>query len=166
MTKYIKFMLTPTGDLMYRNTGQYYNKKFTVRGNTVYGANGRKIGNIGKPTKAQEKRMETARLNREKKLRQQVRKLGGKPKNGNLSYKDLADAGEMAVWNDVPLSRYQQELINFSTIIDECVQSGKMTPEEGQSYVNRWMGAKNDSERNAIWNDIKKNFKDRGYQYD
>ena len=47
MAKYIKFMLTPTGDLMYRNTGQYYNKKFTVRGNTVYGANGRKIGNIG-----------------------------------------------------------------------------------------------------------------------
>jgi len=166
MVKYIKFTLTPNGDLLYRNTGQYYMKKFTVKGYTVYGTNGRKIGTVGKPTKAQSERIETAKKNREKRLRQQVKKLGGEPKNGNVGFRDLADAGEMAVYGDVPLSRYQQELINFSLIIRDCVDAGKLTEEEGQSYINRWMGAKSDAERNAIWNDVKKMFKDKGYAYD
>ncbi len=166
MAKYIKFTLTSNNELVYRNTGQFFTKKYTIKGYTVYGANGRKIGTVGKPNAKQQKRIDTAKKNREKKIAQQVKKFGAKPSGTNVTYRDLADAGEMAVYGDVPLSRYQQELVNFSLMIRECVDAGYMTEEVAQSFINRWMGARSDAERNAIWNDVKKFFKDKGYHYD
>lgn len=165
MAKFVKFSLTANNELVYRNTGQYYTKKYTIKGYTVYGSNGRKIGTVGKPTAKQKKRIETAKKNREKRMRQQVKKFGGTPTGTTVGYRDLADAGEMAVYGDVPLSRYQQELVNFSIMVRECVDAGYMTDAEAQSFINRWMGARSNAERNAIWNDVKKFFKDKGYHY-
>ena len=162
--KYIKF--TIIGDnLVYRNTGQYFNKKYTIKGYTVYGANGRKIGTVGKPTKTQEKRIESAKKGREKKLRKQVKTFGIKPEKGKLGYKELAEAGEVASFSDVPLSRYQQELSNLSIQLRDCVEAGFMTEDVAQSYINRWMDCKNDTERSQVWKDVRQYFKDRGYQY-
>ena len=162
--KYIKF--TIIGDnLVYRNTGQYFNKKYTIKGYTVYGANGRKIGTVGKPTKTQEKRIESAKKGRERKLRKQLKTFGVKPEKGKLGYKELAEAGEVAPYGDVPLSRYQQELSNLSIQLRDCVEAGFMTEDVAQSYINRWMDCKNDSERSQVWKDVRQYFKDRGYQY-
>ena len=165
MAKFIKFTMTEGGALIYRNTGQYFNKKFTVKGNTVYGANGRKIGNIGKPTKEQAKRIEKARENRQKKIKTQIKKYGVKPAKGKLGYRDLAEAGEVSEYGGVPLDRYQQELSNLAIQLRDCVDAGFMSEDVAQSYLNRWMDAKNDAERKAIWTDVKRYFKDHGYQY-
>ena len=158
--------MTDTGALVYRNTGQYYAKKYTIRGNTVYGSNGRKIGNIGKPNKEQAKKIERAKANRQKKVKTQIKKYGVKPREGNLGYRDLADAGEVAGYGGVPLDRYQQELSNLAIQLRDCVDAGFMDEKTAQSYLNRWMDAKNDSERKAIWTDVKRYFKDKGYKYE
>lgn len=166
MTKYVKFALTETGDLVYRNTGQIYLKKYTIKGNTVYGANKRKIGNIGKPNKEQSKKIERAKANRQKKIDTQIKKFGGNPKEGNLGFRDLADAGEVASYGSVPLDRYQQELSNLAIQLRDCVDAGFMTEKTAQSFLNRWMGAKNDAERKAVWTDVKRFFVDKGYNYE
>ena len=60
MAKFTKFGFNQYGELVYRNTGRAAPSSYTVRGNTVYGANGRKIGNIGKGTRAQQQTMRRA----------------------------------------------------------------------------------------------------------
>lgn len=60
MAKFTKFGFNQYGELVYRNTGKAAPSAYTVRGNTVYGSNGRKIGNVGKGTKAQQTTMRKA----------------------------------------------------------------------------------------------------------
>lgn len=55
--RYTLFAWNQYGQLAYRNTGQVVTKGYTVRGNTVYGENGRKIGNVGKGTAAQQRKV-------------------------------------------------------------------------------------------------------------
>ena len=50
MAKFTKFGLSPTGELVYRSSGKLAPSSYTVRGSTVYGKDGRKIGQIGKGT--------------------------------------------------------------------------------------------------------------------
>lgn len=167
MARYIKFTLDQGGNLVYRNTGKYYMKKFTVKGHTVYGANGRKIGTVGKPTGKQAKRIERAKINREKRVRQATKKMGAK-RTGSLSYRDLADIHDAIDYKDysIPVSRYQQELYNLSSALRDCVDAGYMSEEEAQSFINKWMDATNDDERDGVWNEVKSRFKDLGYEYE
>ena len=167
MAKYIKFTIDNGGNLVYRNTGKYFMKKYTVKGHTVYGSNGRKIGTIGKPDAKQRKRIETAKRNREKKVKKATEKMGGK-REGSLSYRDLADIHDAIDYHDysIPISRYQQELYNLSSALADCVDAGYMTDEEAQSFINKWMDAKNDKERDGVWNEVKSRFKDVGYEYE
>lgn len=60
MAKFTKFGFNQYGELVYRNTGKAAPSAYTVRGNTVYGSNGRKIGNVGKGTKVQQQTMRKA----------------------------------------------------------------------------------------------------------
>ena len=60
MAKFTKFGFNQYGELVYRNTGRAAPSAYTVRGNTVYGADGRKIGNVGKGTAAQRATMRKA----------------------------------------------------------------------------------------------------------
>lgn len=53
MPKFTPFSYNQYGELVYRNTGRTAPASYTVRGSTVYGSNGRKIGQIGKGTAAQ-----------------------------------------------------------------------------------------------------------------
>ena len=54
MAKFTKFGWNQYGELVYRNTGRVAPETYTVRGSTVYGNNGRKIGQIGKGTAKQQ----------------------------------------------------------------------------------------------------------------
>lgn len=55
MSKYRLFTYNQYGQLVYRKTGRAAPDTYTVRGKTVYGTDGRKIGNVGKGT-AKERR--------------------------------------------------------------------------------------------------------------
>ena len=54
MAKFTKFGLSNTGELVYRSSGKLAPSSYTVRGSTVYGKDGRKIGQIGKGTKKEQ----------------------------------------------------------------------------------------------------------------
>lgn len=60
MAKFRLFGFNQYGELVYRKTGRAAPSSYTVRGNTVYGKDGRKIGNVGKGTKAQQQTMRKA----------------------------------------------------------------------------------------------------------
>lgn len=60
MAKYTLFGWNQYGELAYRKTGQTVSKNYTVRGNTVYGEDGRKVGTVGKGTAAQQRRIRNA----------------------------------------------------------------------------------------------------------
>ena len=60
MSKFRLFGFNQYGELVYRKTGRAAPSSYTVRGNTVYGKDGRKIGNVGKGTKAQQSTMRKA----------------------------------------------------------------------------------------------------------
>ena len=60
MAKFRLFGFNQYGELVYRKTGRAAPSTYTVRGNTVYGKDGRKIGNVGKGTKAQQHTMRKA----------------------------------------------------------------------------------------------------------
>lgn len=54
MAKFTKFGLSNTGELVYRSSGKLAPSSYTVRGSTVYGKDGRKVGQIGKGTKKEQ----------------------------------------------------------------------------------------------------------------
>lgn len=60
MSKFRLFGFNQYGELVYRKTGRAAPSSYTVRGNTVYGKDGRKIGNVGKGTKTQQQTMRKA----------------------------------------------------------------------------------------------------------
>jgi len=62
---FTKFTLDPGGNLVYKSTGAKAPKAYTVRGTTVYGKNGRKIGTVSKKlTKAESQKVSRAYANR------------------------------------------------------------------------------------------------------
>lgn len=64
MAKFVKFGLTSSGELVYRSTGKLAPSDYTVRGSTVYGRNGRKIGQIGKGTRSEQTKIRRAQTRR------------------------------------------------------------------------------------------------------
>ena len=71
MSKYRLFAYNQYGSLVYRSTGKLAPESYTVRGNTVYGANGRKIGNVGKGTAKERRTVESAARSRVRSVRRQ-----------------------------------------------------------------------------------------------
>lgn len=64
MAKLTPFGYAPDGRLVYRNTGRVAPETYTVRGRTVYGADGRRVGTVGKGTAKQQKTMTSGAENR------------------------------------------------------------------------------------------------------
>lgn len=64
MAKFVKFGLTSSGELVYRSTGRLAPSDYTVRGSTVYGRDGRKVGQIGKGTKKEQTTIRRAQTRR------------------------------------------------------------------------------------------------------
>ena len=77
--KFTSFTMTPQGELAYSNTGRLAPSSYTVRGNTVYGADNRKIGNVRKLEnlkKAQRQKVESASRSRQHRRAQQIKNAG------------------------------------------------------------------------------------------
>ena len=60
MVSFTRFGWNQYGELVYRNTGKAAPSSYTVKGSTVYRADGRKIGQIGKGTAPQQRIMRKA----------------------------------------------------------------------------------------------------------
>ena len=64
MAKFTKFGISPKGELVYRSSGKLAPSQYTVRGSTVYGSDGRKVGQIGKGTSKEQRTIRRAQTRR------------------------------------------------------------------------------------------------------
>lgn len=99
MAKFIKFAYNQYGSLVYRSTGKLAEEGYTVRGNTVYGKNGRKIGNVGKGTATEQKRIKRVGEARVRSLRRQ--KVS--ETKGRFTFNKLRVAREKAQAAGIPM---------------------------------------------------------------
>ena len=81
MAKLTKFTLSPSGDLVYKSTGKLAPSSYTFRKNTVYGANGRRVGSLSRNlTKTEAAKIAKAEANRNKRKAAAKRKAPGMTK--------------------------------------------------------------------------------------
>ena len=67
MATLTKFTISPSGDLVYKNTGKLAPEGYTFRKNTVYGKNGRRVGTLSRNlTKTQAERIARAEQSRQR----------------------------------------------------------------------------------------------------
>lgn len=67
MAKLTKFTISPSGDLVYKSNGKLAPSSYTFRKNTVYGANGRRVGSLSRNlTKTEAVKIAKAEANRNK----------------------------------------------------------------------------------------------------
>lgn len=119
MAKFTSFTFTPQGQLAYSNTGKLAPSSYTVRGNTVYGADSRKIGNVKKLEnlkKAQREKVMNASRRRQHAKAQAIKT--GKPPQGRPKKpsKKAAAAGSQERRRDPdvpPSEEYFHEYMNM-----------------------------------------------------
>ena len=187
MAKFIKFAIAESGVLVYRSNGNMYRGAYTTRtgGNgviTVYGANGRKIGTVGKPT-AKEKKVieEKDRRNRSKRKKSLERNRNKTAKadvkkafsSGSRVDYETAQVTSALVprrsWKALTISFTEQNRMNFARALGECVRSGKMSNEEADKLFEEFKsiqeGKDGDNERTRLWAFIHKHFDEIGFKY-
>ena len=166
--KYIQFT-QDNGNLVYRNTGRLYEKSYEIRGQTVY-HDGRKIGMIGKPTKQQAQRIQTAKANRLKKAQKLVKDYSKSKQLDNIkipNYRDLATIrATLPIIKKIDqFSKTQIEMYNFATRLNHLVNAGKITNEEANAWMDKWVRSKTKEDRSNLWKQLKTYEKDVGYHY-
>lgn len=81
MAKLTKFTISPSGDLVYKSSGKLAPSSYTFRKNTVYGANGRRVGSLSRNlTKTEAAKIAKAEANRNKRKAAAKRKAAGMTK--------------------------------------------------------------------------------------
>ena len=81
MVKLTKFTISPSGDLVYKSSGKLAPSSYTFRKNTVYGANGRRVGSLSRNlTKTEAAKIAKAEANRNKRKAAAKRKAAGMAK--------------------------------------------------------------------------------------
>lgn len=81
MVKLTKFTISPSGDLVYKSSGKLAPSSYTFRKNTVYGANGRRVGTLSRNlTKTEAAKIAKAEANRNKRKAAAKRKAAGMAK--------------------------------------------------------------------------------------
>ena len=77
MAKLTKFTLSPSGDLVYKTSGKLAPSSYTFRKNTVYGANGRRVGSLSRNlTKTEAAKIAKAERNRNARRAKAAKKAG------------------------------------------------------------------------------------------
>lgn len=180
MPKMARYALAPDGRIVNRGTGRVINGNFTTRQYTngrvgVYDASGKLRGYVGKPTQAVQKRINRNARRRE---REAERRAVSSATNEGFALEQARDSFHNAVsegraWRErfaqgapefKPAS--VQNRYNFADILQKAIDKGIMTEEDAIERFQRYTEAQSNAERNAEWDDLKKNFKDMGYNYE
>ena len=161
MTKYTKFILSPHGDLVYKNTGQYVKKAYVVKDNRVY-YKGRLKGYISKPSKKDADKLIKAMNKRYKYSTQLLKKATGE----GLNVQDVHDITEMVNTVDMshPVSNDQKQLFNFANHLYDMMESGYISENTANAWLDEYKRARTPSEKTKIWNRLKALQKDVGYE--
>ena len=193
MAKYLKFALADSGTLVYRATGKAYRGVFTIRTSgkttTVYGADGRKIGTIGKPTAKEkakidqlDKRNYKARTKPNQAKIEKKAKLDWKFVQRQATYQNYVIAQESTrliprrSWKAYQISYTEQSKMNYAKALSEAVKSGKLNNKKADILFKQYSriadqlkGAKDrekDSKLAKMWHSLNKDFDEIGFKYE
>lgn len=162
MAKFVKFGLSSSGELVYRSTGRLAPSDYTVRGSTVYGRDGRKVGQIGKGTKKEQTTIRRAQTRRREgrnplyKTPKRVSTLEGSGKIRQV-FDDIAKARRKIKYQQtrlqgpVPMNRYDSEQMKK---LGESVRSmGKLSAGNDRQLREK-INAMTDENLTLLYNDL------------
>lgn len=161
MAKFVKFGLTSSGELVYRKTGKLAPSDYSVRGSTVYGRDGRKVGQIGKGTKTEQTRIRRAQTRRRQgpnplyKTPHKVSTVKGSGKIKQV-FDDISKARRRAkqgykLQGPVPLNRYDSDQMRK---LGESVRSMGMLSAGNDRQLREKINAMSDENLTLLYNDM------------
>ena len=161
MAKFTKFGLTSSGELVYRSTGKLAPSDYSVRGSTVYGRDGRKVGQIGKGTKTEQTRIRRAQTRRRQgpnplyKTPHKVSTVKGTGKIKQV-FDDISKARRRArqinkLQGPVPLKRYDSDQMRK---LGESVRSMGMLSAGNDRQLREKINAMSDENLTLLYNDM------------
>lgn len=161
MAKFIKFGLTSSGELVYRKTGKLAPSDYTVRGSTVYGRDGRKVGQIGKGTKTEQTRIRRAQTRRRQgpnplyKTPHKVSTVKGTGKIKQV-FDDISKARRRArqinkLQGPVPINRFDTDQMRK---LGESVRSMGMLSAGNDRELREKINAMSDENLTMLYNDL------------
>lgn len=180
MATYTKFATASDGRLVYRATGNAVpsNYGYQVKGRTVYNKQGRKVGQLGKGTVKEQKRIQEKAKARQKKASAKAIKsvsdfagLGGISESYqkvNTWRKWVASYDEykmMSLESKLKVKLIDVGKQNFARALEDLVNSKIITEEEAAERFEEYLKAKTEQEQSEIWEDIKNEFKEEGWKY-
>ena len=190
MAKYNKLAIAPDGEVVFRSTGRIVSKDVEIRGNRAY-VNGRLYGYIAKGTKTEQAKIAKVAKSPTRKHRAKVkdeatriRKEGltlQEPQSptsiqSNKSVKEWfnraqlqADALKYIRKNygdrgNVEVSKDTQSLLNYATVLNKAVKSGKLSPTKARELYSRMLDAKGEA-RLQLWQETADLFDKLDYKY-
>lgn len=190
MAKLTRFAIAPDGRIVYRDTGRVAKGNLTTKiyanGQIGVYRNGRRVGMVGKPTKAQQDKINklahTRQVKAERKAIKEVTTadtvdayISAKP-NGWQNARDLKVVrdtfpvvhyknGEFHhIANIPPLTVQQQGEVNFGSYLQNEVDRGNLTIEEANDLWDEYISG-NDDERSRLWEEAHKRDTEEGYRY-
>ena len=159
--KMIKFAMSPSGEVVYRESGRIYRPKTTVKKNRVYGANGRLIGYIGKPNKTQQRAID--RLDKQRQTRRRSRDRARALDDRLATLEDRYQTMEQV---DIGVyTRRQMTEINFGHFLTAAVKDGKMTAAEARRRLDEYLRTESSDGRTKQWDELKSRFEELGFPY-
>lgn len=188
MAKYQKLAIAPDGAIVFRATGRVVQGLTEQRDNRVY-RNGRLYGYIGKPTKAQQAKIDKVAQNSARKHRAKVQEEVKRIRREGVEIADLPvnkSTKEIKAWlsattltgeavrflhkygnrGEVEVSKLTQSRLNYAAVINKAVKSGKMTAQQGDALIKGMYDAKTNEDRLRLWKETADLFDKLDFKYD
>lgn len=188
MAKYQKLAIAPDGAIVFRATGRVVQGLTEQRDNRVY-RNGRLYGYIGKPTKAQQAKIDKVAENPARKHRAKVQAEVKRIRREGVEIQELPvnkSTKEIKAWlsattltgeavrflhrygnrGEVEVSKLTQSRLNYAAVINKAVKSGKMTAQQGDALIKGMYNAKSNEDRLRLWKETGEFFDKVGFKYD
>lgn len=179
MAKFTKFSIAPDGRLVYRSTGNVVPLKngYTIKGTTVYNKQGRKVGQIGKGSKTQQKTIKKKAETRAKKAERKAMKDVisqyeddirdfAKVKQKWAGYMDeYHNYAKMDLEHRLKVTRRETSKQNFAMALDDLVKGGSITPDDANELWDAYCSCDTETEEKELWEDVMLNYAPKGWKY-
>ena len=188
MAKYQKLAIAPDGAIVFRATGRVVQGLTTQRDNRIY-RNGRLYGYIGKPSKSEQAKINKVAENPRRKHRAKVQAEVARIRREGVEIQDLPvnkSTKEIKAWlsattltgeavrflhkygsrGEVEVSKLTQSRLNYASVINKAVKSGKMTAQQGDALIKGMYDAKTNEDRLRLWKETADLFDKMDFKYE
>lgn len=188
MAKYQKLAIAPDGAIVFRATGRVVQGLTVQKDNRVY-RDGKLYGYIGKPNKVQQAKIDKVAQNPARKHRAKVQEEVKRIRREGVEIADLPvnkSTKEIKAWlsattltgeavrflhkfgnrGEVEVSKLTQSRLNYASVINKAVKSGKMTAQQGDALIKGMFDAKTNEDRLRLWKETADLFDKLDFKYD